>query len=185
MITAYSQTRNQNMSVVSVTSDLAGIIYYFWYLAGAFVAATQRNAYTFLLQPGEQARVDVIDTNDPDFDPIAHAQAGYPARRSIHWVKSQDADASSYRVEQRKDAGAWSTIGIIYASPEKWSHVLLSPILEDLAVYEWRITPVDQAGNDGTAIALSAETIVRTPDAPNFAVAFSQTTGRVTFSEVA
>lgn len=185
MITAYAQTRIQNMSVVSVTSDLAGAIWYFWYLAGAFVAATQRNTYTFLLQPAEQARVEVIDTNDPDFDPIAHAPAGYPARRSIHWVKSQETDASSYRVEQRKNAGAWSTIGTIYAKPEKWSLVLLSPILEDLAVYEWRIIPIDQAGNDGTAIALAAETIVRTPDAPNFAAAFSQATGRVTFSEVA
>jgi hypothetical protein len=138
-----------------------------------------------LLQPNEQIQIEVIDTNDPDFDPIANAPAGYPARRSIFWIRSTDADVAHYRLEQRKDAGTWSTVANRYDRAGKWAYILQTGILVDLASYEWRIIPVDHAGNDGDSISLAAETIVRTPDAPNFALAFDEITRRVTFSEIA
>lgn len=181
-ITSYSQTRIGTTTLVTVVSDLAGTIYYHWYLDGAYIASTGRPSYGFVLEAGDRVRIEVVDTNNPAFDPVANPPAGWPARRSIFWIRSITTDVDHYRVEQKKGAGAWTSVGIVFQSGVAWSHSVLSARLDDLADYEWRVMPVDAAGNDGTAIALDAETIVRTPDAPDFTVTFDEPTKKVTFA---
>ncbi len=182
MITSYQTTRLGNVTTVTVTSDLSGTVYYHWYIDGAYVASTSVPMRAFHLADGDQVRIEVIDTNDPAFDPIAGAPTGWPARRTIWWVRSVDADVEQYRVEQKKDAGDWSAVATVFAVDGQWSYRLLSDRLCDLADYTWRVVPVDAAGNDGTPIEIGPETIVRTPDAPNFAISFDENTTKVTFS---
>ncbi len=78
----------------------------------------------------------------------------------------------------------WETIGIVPHDEAQWVYSLLSPRLDDLADAEFRVVPVDKAGNDGTALALSAERIVRTPDAPDFTATFDSGTTKITFAAI-
>ncbi|MBX3465276.1 MAG: hypothetical protein KF878_00065 [Planctomycetes bacterium] len=180
MITAVTYERLGDTTRVYATSDLAGAVTYHWYLDGAWLGATSSPWRDVQLPPGDQARVDVVDTTDPDHDPIANAPAGFPARRSLWWVRSLDADASHYVVEQQKDGGDWATVARVVQAPEAWSLAWLSGRLDDLALYAWRVTPYDAAGNAGTARVFGPERIVRRPDAPDFALAFDDETARVT-----
>lgn len=184
-ITAYQTTRLGNVTTVRVTSGLSGTIYYHWYLDGFWVASTTAPRRDFLLPLGDQVRVDVLDTLDADFDPIANAPAGWPSRRLLWWLRSLDGGIEHYRLEQKKGAGDWSAVAVVRHQNESWSYELLSDRLDDLSQYTWRIVPVDAAGNDGTPFTIGPEEIVRTPDAPDFAIAFDNQTTKVTFSETA
>lgn len=184
-ITSYQQQRFGTVIIVTVTSDLSGTIYYHWYIDGAFIASTQSPTRSFILEAGDQVRIEVNDTNDADYDPVANAPDGYPARRTIWWIRSTDDDVANYRVEQKKGEGDWTSIGIVRRNGATWAYSLLSPRLDDLSAYQWRVTPVDEAGNDGTAKTVQSEDVVRTPDAPDFTATFDSGTTKVTFAEAA
>jgi len=181
-ITAIQQTRFGNVTTVAAASDLGGTVYFHWYLDGCWVGVSQTGAWDFYLPLADQARIDVLDTADPAFDPVVNAPAGWPARRTIWWVRSLAADCDHYRVLQKKAAGDWQTIAIIHQEPHRWEFSILTDRLDDLSDYQWRVIPVDLAGNDGTPIGIGPERIVRTPDAPNFTIAFNPETTKVTFS---
>jgi len=182
-ITAYTLTRLGEVTTVTVTSDLAGTIYYHWYTDGCYVGGGQSASRSFYLGLSDQTRVEVVDTNDADFDPVAGAPAGWPARRTLWWVRSIEADVASYRVEQKLGAGDWSTLAIVHDRPEAWDYAVMTDRLDDLSDYTWRVVPVDAAGNDGTPFTIGPEQIVRTPDAPNFTITFDAGTTKVTFAE--
>ena len=181
-ITAYTMTRFGTTTTVEVTSDLSGTIFYHWYADGAYLGMTTTPARTFALEYDEMIRVECQDTTDADYDPIANAPDGWPARRSIFWTRSTDTDAAGYRVEQKAGAGDWTEIGRIHQNATAWSFAVLSPRLTDLTVYQWRVVPMDAAGNDGTPITLDAETVVRTPDAPDFEFTYDEDTDQITFA---
>ena len=183
MITAYAQTKSRSYTTVTVTSDLSGTVFYLWYKDGAFVARTSSPSYTFVLETGDQARIECVDTNDGDADPILLAPEGYPARRTIYWIRSVATDVDYYLVQQKKDAGDWTTVARIPHDDSLWSYSWMSGRLDDLATYQFQIIPVDLAGNQGTALELNAEKIVRTPNAPDFDISFDADTDKVTFSE--
>lgn len=184
MITGSLQTRSGNTTRVTVTSDLTGAIYFHWYMDGAYLGFTTSPFRDFVLERNEMVRIEVLDTNDVNFDPVANAPGGYPARRTLVWTRSLDAGIYQYRVEQRKDGGAWVELGYVLDDPAKWLFRFLTPRLDDLALYEWRVVPMDLPGNDGTAVALQAEKVVRTPDAPRFTITLDDTT-EVLFEEAA
>lgn len=183
-ITGESQTRSGNTTFVTVVSSLSGTIYYHWYIDKSYVGMTTAPTRAFVLLAGDQVVIDCIDTNDADFDPITDGPSGFPcsARRSIVFYRSLATDIDKYRVESRKNAGSWTAIGTVADDPRRWEYTLLSPRLDDLAAYEFRVVPIDQAGNDGTPVALASEKIVRTPDAPTFSLAFDAGTTKVTIS---
>jgi len=185
VITDYNQTRRGNVTTVNVTSSLSGVVYFHWYVDGVHVAATTSPEWTFRFEGGEQVRVEVVDTADPDFDTVAGAPAGWPARRLLWWTASVSADCAHYRVEQKKATGSWETVGLVHHQADQWAYQLLTDRLDDLTEYTWRIVPVDTAGNDGTAKTIGPETVVRTPDAPDFDISFDSGTTQVTFSEAA
>lgn len=158
---------------VFATSDLSAPVYFAWYLDGAFLALTSDGFFDFQLGTGDQARVDVLDTNDPSFDGIANAPVGWPARRSLWWVRSSETAVASYLLEQKIGSGSYSTVANVLQTPEAWALGWLSDRLEDLTSYTWRVTPYDLAGNAGTATVIGPELVVRRPDAPNFTVTFN------------
>ncbi|MBE3129172.1 MAG: hypothetical protein IMZ54_00450 [Acidobacteria bacterium] len=169
-ITNYAQTRLGNLTTVTVTTDLLGTVWLHWYRDGALVSSGQSLTHTFLVESGAQARIEVLDTTDAEFDPIAEAPASYPARRSLWWCRSLSTDLKKFRVEQKEAAGAWATLGEVPANAIDWSFSWLTGRLDDLTEYTWRIIPIDAVGNEGTPLVLGPELILRVPDAPSYTV---------------
>jgi len=186
-ITSETATREGGSTTVVVTSSLTPPVYYHWYIDGAYVSSTTVGRNGFALETDDQVRITVLDTNDPDFDVIANAPDGFPARRTLVWNRSIDADVAHYRIEQQREAEGYTEIGIVYADDTTWQYHYLTPRLDDLTNYDWKITPVDSLEVDGTPIAIGPELIVRNPDAVEFAVTIYATGGggtQLTFSEV-
>lgn len=183
-ITSVTQQRSGNGTVVTAVSDLSGTVFFHWYVDGLYVGMSTAGIYSFFLDQDDQVRIDVVDTTNPAFDPLASPPVGHPARHTIFFVRSKDADVVEYRLAQKKDAEADVDIARVNQRGE-WQHRLISPRLDDLSNYKWTVFPIDAAGNEGTSREIGDKTVVRTPDAPNFAIAFDAGTSRVTFSEVA
>lgn len=183
-ITAYTATAFDGLITVTVTSSLSSPVYYHWYRDGAYVATTVDDAsYTFRVLPGEQAHIECVDTNDADYDPVANAPTGEaPATRTLFWCRSLDTDCDHYRVEEQKDGGDWTLLATVPHADDQWSYEYHTARLDDLTAYAWRIVPVDAAGNQGTALAMDAEDVVRTPDAPDYTIDWDSGTQLVTFT---
>lgn len=182
MITSFSQSRTGNTTIVTVASSLSGVVYFHWYLDGQYLGRTLTPTRTIVIGSLDQGRVDVLDTNDVAFDPIANAPPGFPAWRTLTFVRSLAANVARYRIEQQRASGAWTAVGYVQADPTRWSYEFDMDRLDDLISYGWRVIPIDAAGNDGTALTLAAELIVRTPDAPRFVPSFGSATTKVTFA---
>lgn len=185
MITGYTQKRFGPLVEVAVTTDLTGVIYYHWWVDGQYVGMGAGPVRSFYLESGEQARITCVATNMASYDPYANPPDRFPPRRLVWWIRSLASDVARYRVEQKKTGGDWTAIGIVHHDRHKWSYQLLTGRLDDLADYQWRVVPIDRAGNDGTAIAIDAERIVRIPDAPDFEITFNAGPKTVTFSAAA
>ncbi len=189
-ITAYTAVRIGNVTRVTATSDLTPPVYFHWWLDGTWVASTGTDpVYAFRQEPGEQLRIEALDTTDaaqtPEALAVASGLVSWPARRTLWWIRSIDASVVRYRLEQKKGAGAWTSLALVPRDGEAWIYSTVSDRLDDLTDYEWRVYPIDAASNDGTVIALSAEHVVRWPDAPDVTVAFDGGTTRVTFAAAA
>lgn len=186
-ITGYSTERIGNTVVVTVTSDLTEPIYYHWYKDGAYVAMTAAPQRSFYVDFGEQLNIVAVDTEDPDFDPLAAPPDGWPARRTIWWIRSVDESTVRYDVAQSYNDPEVLLGEIIASVPATgaWAYAVLTPPLNDLYTYFWTITPYDAAGNAGDEVTLSEEVVVRRPDAPDVDIAYSAGTQRVTISAAA
>ncbi len=183
-ITSYTTTRVGRVTIVTVTSDLGGTIYYHWYADGSWLGLTTDPSITRVLDSANQEEIVAQDTNDADYDPIANAPVGWPGKQTLHWTAPADTDVDHYVVEQKKDAGSWVELGTV-ADDGSWSYTFQSPRLTDLADYTWRITPVDTAGNSGTPTTVGPEKIVRMPDAPDYEISFDPGTLKVTYTAAA
>ena len=176
-----NQVRSGAVTIVMVVSDLTGLVFYHWYVDGAYTATTTAPTHTFALEVGEQVRIEVLDTNDASLDPLANAPEGYPARVSLWWTRSESLDAVRYVVTQ--DIPSFLVYADIPASPGQWSFSTLSPRLADGQLYFWSVGAGDPAGNAGTALQLQPfANFLRTPDAPRFSATYSAGTQKVTFA---
>lgn len=180
-IISESVTRIGEISLLEMTSDLSGTIYYHWYREGAWVGMTTEPRKHFRLEPGDEERIICQDTNDAAYDPVANAPAGYPARRSVFWTQSSVGNVRTFKVQEKKAAGSWTDRATIRG--HAWAYDWLSARLDDLTDYAHRVLGVDAAGNDGPPVAMDAARVVRRPDSLAFDIAYSAGTNRVTFSE--
>jgi hypothetical protein len=96
-------------------------------------------------------------------------------------VRSLAEDVAHYRIDQRAGGGDWQAAGTVARDGEAWSYQWTTGRLDDLTEYEWRVVPVDLAGNDGEPVATEVQVVVRVPDAPLFDIAFDEETGRVEY----
>lgn len=115
----------------------------------------------------------VVEVLDDSSDP----QPAFPAQLVLGW--RTDSDAAEYRIEQ-KVAGVWTEHATVARSSAAYQSYT-TPALADQTTHEWRVIPIDTAGNDGTAIAFST-LMVRHPDIPDVSFAYSAGTGKVTIS---
>lgn len=179
-IVSFTATRSGNTLNLLAVSDQAAAVFY-WYLDGAFQQSTPTGLLALTLAAGEQVRVTVLD-RDASFDPIAGGPEAHPARRTLAWVRSLAADAAAYRVEQKAGVGSWEVVATVVATVALWEYRLVTERLNDLTDYQWRVIPIDRYGNEGTAVTLAAERVVRYPDAPDFGVVYDDGTQQVTVS---
>lgn len=171
-IISTSQVRSGDTVTVTAVSDLTAPTFY-WYFDGAYLAATAGGTQVFTLQPGDQVRIHVLDSEDPNFDPIADGPVGYPARVTLEWIRALEDDTSHYRIEQSKNFGPFTLLGKVKHIIGQWSYRFVTSRLDDLASYTWQITPVDSHGNLGPdPVGTPSRQIVRWPDAPNFTATF-------------
>lgn len=184
-ITGYSQLRNGTATTVIAVSDLSGVVYIHWYVDGAYVGGGAAARRTFQIPAGDMVSIVAQDTNDETYDAIANAPEGHPARRSIWFVRASSTDVKSYRIEQQREAEDWLEIGEIAHEDDRWSYFILSPRLDDLTTYGWRVIPIDASGNDGTALDLGTELVVRTPDATDYTVTYDGGTDKMTYTAAA
>jgi hypothetical protein len=182
MITSQTITRIGEIVTVTVASSLSGTVYFHWYLDGQWSGRSTVGTRSFYLAAGEQARLAVQDTNDADYDYEANNPEPYPARRILWWIRSLATDVDYYRIDHRKDAGDWTAVATVPRDRERWDYQWTTGRLDDLTDYQWRVVPVDTAGNDGTPVATVAETIVRHPDGITYTAAL-EATGELTLTE--
>ena len=184
-ITATTTTRHGGLTVVTVTSDLSGTVYYHWYIDDTYSGLTQSPSKSFQLERGSLARIEVIDTNDPDFDPVTDAPGMFPARYTLWWVRSLDDSTVRYRIRTDQNFGGYEVLGYVPHDSKQWTYQFVTPRLTDLAHVDFEVRPVDAAGNVGQfgPDMFLVGTVVRVPDAPDFAISFNPGTLRVTFSE--
>jgi len=126
-----------------------------------------------------------VDTLDPNFDPLSARPAQFPARYTVHWVRSLDAETKAYAVQEYSTGtGDFAEMARLPAA-EAWDFVWLTKRLDDGATYEWKIIPVDGAGNaqnTGSIVTTGGKIILRNPDAPNWNYTYEPVTDRVTFA---
>jgi len=177
------------VTVRAITSLVESPVYYHWYLDGAHVGSGTAASFSFSVEQAGQGRVECVDTLDPNFDPLSAIPAQFPARFTVHWVRSLDAETREYVVQQRRVLPTSTPYAEIARLPatEAWDYILLSERLQGdyLYFYQWRILPVDPAGNlqnTGVPTVTPGVTVVRNPDAPNWNYTYDEGTDQVTFA---
>ena len=166
-------------------------VFFLWWVNGIFQGKTLDGGKVVRPEDGEQLRVELFDTRNPSFDPSLILVQSATGRRRIFWTRSLDANIAAYRIDGQAGTGgpfmvggsSWQTLATV-AADDTWQYAWLSDPCADLAPVAWRIVPLDAAGNAGTAKVISAEMIVRTPDAPRWAFELDSVSRQVTFSAV-
>lgn len=172
-ITSVTQSRAGDAVRVFATSDIATPIFY-WYFDGSYVGETQSGERFFVLSPGEQARIMVLDNAIANFDPIADAPDMYPARVTVEFIRSPDPDIDHYLIYEVKNT-VHTLVAKIMRNGEQWAYRYITPRLTDLATYQWRVDTVDRAGNVQSYTITKGRTCVRWPDAPNWTASMPST----------
>ena len=152
-ITATAQTSATGWKV-TWASDQASPTFYVW-VNGLFAYATQLLAGLFTVAPGTQLNLEIYD--NPADSPVA----AYSGQINLFLYGVEG--AAKYSIEEQV-AGNWLTR---YTQPENggWAYNWKSRYLEDCQTHNFRITPIDAAGNPGTPVT-TASYIVRHPDIP-------------------
>lgn len=170
-ILSMSQSRAGDILTVVAVSDLVSPTFH-WYLDGSYVGSSVSGSKAFQIAPGEQARIDVVDSIDAVFDPIADGPILYPSRLTLEWVRSMDDDTAWYEIAQTVNFGASTVIGRV-RHDGRWSYRFTTARLIDLAVYQFSVTPIDRIGNVGPPLFNVSRTVVRHPDAPIYTAAYN------------
>ena len=185
MITGYilsgKKTRYVNFTAVS---DLSGSIFYHWYRDSIYQGVTNGPVHGFYLSYTTESDIVAVDTNDPDFDPLAAPPATYPSFRTLWWVRGSDTAAVQYLLEYTADGGAWTTFKKVNIDPTFWEFQYRTFILTDDVEYDFAVSGIDIAGNIGSRRTVLSDLMVSRPSAPDFTISFSAGTSRITFAEV-
>ena len=112
--------------------------------------------------PGEYPFVEVLDHAD------AVSSIAFPGRLTLYWVGVTGAEY--YTIEEYVSS-VWTARDTVYDNSQgafSW----LTRWLEDVTSHQFRITAVDEAGNDGTPLSFTC-VMVRHPDTPSVSMALT------------
>jgi hypothetical protein len=142
------------------------------YRDGLLVSEQDARQYLAHIAPGESPIFEVLD------NPALHPSPAYPPYLFLGW--KADSDAVQYRVEENV-ASVWTLRALVTAQAgEDWlTHA--TGVLVDETQAEWRVIPVDAAGNQGTAKTFTV-LMVRYPDPPSVTFTYNAGTGAVTLA---
>jgi hypothetical protein len=126
------------------------------YVDGVRVSVQTQAVYRVMTGGAWSPVVEILD--DPDEVP----KPAFPGAFVLGW--ETDPDAWKYRIERKVD-GTWTEYATLLCDQSKGWQSYSTPVLSDGVVHEWRIVPVDAAGNDGTAVEFTT-LMVRYPDVP-------------------
>lgn len=164
MITSWSINFIDEASCcVTFTSDRTPPIDFRIYYQGTlFASLTSAGTTASLNMPaiyGEHPHIEVLDSS------AASPGVAFPGRWTLNWFQSSG--AVSYRIEEYV-SGVW-TLRETVAEQGYGAYNWLTRWLEDCTQHQFRIIPVDAAGNQGSATSFTA-TMVRHPDLPNVTI---------------
>lgn len=161
----------------------ASSVYYYWFRDGVFVGITTTPRRTFQVRSGQQAAIEAVIRNSPDVDPSTIGAVLPSGKVILEWVRSDGSDEVAYRIQQKQDAGSYTTIARV-PMDGSWSYRYETGKLDDLSEYTWKIIGIDAAGNvQSSGVTVGPITIVRRPDAPDCDFSYDSGTARVTIGE--
>lgn len=158
---------------LSWSSDLGGTPTFYLWQWGDLVIITTDTGRQFTIAAGEDLILDVFDSASGE--PDAYVSNG---RATLCWWPVSG--AAQYRVDEYV-ASVWTERGTVADNGEGF-FAWTSRVLEDVTTHEFRIVPLDSAGNTGTATTFS-KLMVRIPDVPSVSYAYDSGTAKITVSD--
>jgi hypothetical protein len=141
-------------------------------LTATLISSVQTASIDIPVASGDHPFIEVLDRNDDE------EQVAFSGRLLLHWQAV--ANAASYRLEENV-AAVW-TLRREMVDDGSGAYTWKTRWLEDLTTHQFRIIPVDAAGNQGTALSFSV-LMSRHPDVPQVGYAFVPGTGKVTINQ--
>lgn len=131
-------------------------------IVSTFLSENGKGEHTFTVIPGDAPFIEVLDRA------CQLPSIAFPGRVTLHWRTVSG--AVKYRVEELVSA-VW-TLRKTVPDGGSAAFVTLTRWLEDTTSHQFRIIPVDAAGNQGTAIAFTF-LMVRHPNRPATSIAYN------------
>lgn len=161
---------------ISWTSDLTPPVDFRVYregrLVSSFTSATGAGELLLSIPSGDHPFIEILD------DDNAIPSIAFPGRPTLQWLSVSG--TSYYRVDEYVSA-VWTERRIIpedgrgvYRFQTRW--------LPDVTQAQFRVVPVGENGNEGTAKAFTF-TVVRHPDQPSVSYTYSSGTAKVTIAQ--
>ena len=154
------------------TSSISGATFYI-YRDREFLTATRAGSMQFRVVPGEYLLIDVFDSSGDSPDYAA------PGRVYLCWFEVSG--SASYLVQERVGA-YWQDRESVPDDGDGFFRYL-TRYLEDATTTEFRVLPVDSAGNQGTS-TLFTVVQVRHPEIPDVAYAYDSATATVAIDTI-
>jgi len=158
--------------LISWSGGAAGATYYV-YRDGQLIATTPGSSIVLSVEPGETPIIEVFD--DADTAPME----SHPGRVTLAWYASTGAAVDHYRIDEYVSS-VWTARARIKDNGDGY-FLWRSRGLEDVTTHQFRVVPVGDNGNEGTADTRNV-LMVRYPDSPDLSVAWDSGTNKVTFS---
>lgn len=130
-------------------------------LLAAWTSPDGAGVLDVVVPEGESPFLEVLDNAD------AIPAIAFPGRFTLVWDRTESSDRYSYAIEQYSD-GAWTTLDTIL-DDGRLAYWWQTGWLADCTVHNFRIVPIDTAGNRGSEINYAVE-MVRHPDVPNVTI---------------
>lgn len=146
---------------------------FYLYADGVLLSTQTAGEYVLTVLDGVVPTIEILD--DAATDP----QPAFPSYLTLGWIT--DADAARYRIEEYT-GGQWVEVATVAHNGQAWQSYA-TQALADETTHQWRVVPIDAAGNDGTAVAFVV-LLVRYPDVPSVSYSYSAVTGTVTVAAV-
>lgn len=170
MVTIESLTEVEaGLWMATWSSDLVSPTYYV-YLDGLLVSTQTTESFTVRVQGEPLFVLGVYDDAAEWVDDV------FPPAQVLGWLN--DDDAAQYRIEEYS-GGGWVERDLLQNDGDRAWWTYRTPVLADVTTHQWRVVPIDAAGNEGAPLAFAA-LMVRHPTAPDVSMAYASGTGKVT-----